>query len=385
MTALTQPSGDAESDVLNARCEGSLDFATASATEFRAAAGLSGTRSRYWGRTFRAGGGGRPIEKLAELPDRNCRTENFLQRASRAVGSVSTSSVTRVRRICAQARMNRPYFQFPLCALRLPDSQGERLNCIISYCCIEVGKHGWAKLNEQQQEAWRSEPPVPHWREAEVSPMHLSHLYALLGASRLNVTIGHAPSTAARHMRLSRFLAEVEQKHGRDVQVRLATDLVFEARDDRGLSFPELAVLTAIYSKVGASKGAVRITREEIWRRAQGFKSKLAFSRETAAQQPYLTRRKVRSLIESLHERGFFARVTYARRQTYYSHRLTADELADSVFQQKTRAARARHTRIAANDALTKRILDERRNLAGSCRQTATSAATDAATEPPLK
>jgi hypothetical protein len=281
--------------------------------------------------------------------------------------------------------MNRPYFQFPLCALRLPDSQRERLDCIISYCCIEVGKHEWDKLNEHQKQGWRTEPPVLQWRDAKVKPMQIAHAQALLGASRLNVTIRHAPDTSSRHTRLSRFLAAVEQKHGRDVQVRLATDLVFETRDDRGLSFPELAVLAAIYSKIGASKGAVRITREEIWRRAQGYKSKLAFSRETAPQQPYLTPRKVRSLIEFLHERGFFARVTYARRQTYYSHRLTADELADSVFQHKTRAARARHTRIAANDALTKRILNERRKLAGSCLQTATSAATDVAIEPPLK
>ena len=281
--------------------------------------------------------------------------------------------------------MSRPYFQFPLCALSLPDSQRERLDCIIAYCCIEMGKHEWTKLNDQQKEGWSNNPPVPQWRAAKVNLMQITHLQALIGACRLNITIGHAPSTATRHARLSCFLADFERKHGRDVQVRLATDLVFEARDDKGFSFAELAVIAAIYSKIGVSKGAVRITREEIWRRAQGFKSKLAFSRETAAQQPYLIRRKVRSLIESLHERGFFARVTYARRQTYYSHRLTADELADSVFQQKTRAARARHTRIAANDALTKRILDERRNLAGWCQQIATSTATDAATEPPLK
>jgi hypothetical protein len=281
--------------------------------------------------------------------------------------------------------MSRPYFQFPLCALSLPDSQVDRLDCIISYGCIEVGKHEWEKLNGQQKQAWSTSPPISQSRDAKVDLAKIAHVQALLGGDRLNVTIGHATSTVARHARLSRFLADFERKHGRDVQVRLVTELVFDARDDKGFSFAELAVIAAIYSKIGASKGAVRITREEIWRRAQGFKSKLAFSRETAAQQPYLTRRKARSVIESLHERRFFARVTYARRQTYYSHRLTADELANSVFQQKTRTARARHTRIAANDALTKRILDERRNLTGWCQQIATSTAKDAATDLPLK
>jgi hypothetical protein len=272
--------------------------------------------------------------------------------------------------------MDKTYFQFPLCALRLPGYDHERLDCIISYCCVEVGKHEWARLNEQQRQAWRSDPPVSNWREAKANPMHLSHVHALLGASRLNVTIGHAPSSSARHMRLSHFLAAVEQEHGRDVKVRVATELVFEARDDQGLSYLELSVLSAIYSKIGASKEAVRITRKEICHRAQGYKSKLVFSREAPSPHPYLTLRKVRSLIESLHRRGFFARVTFARRQTYYSHRLSPNELADSIFQQKTRATRARHNRIAANDALTEAILDERRKLATSRPQVATPGAT---------
>jgi hypothetical protein len=263
--------------------------------------------------------------------------------------------------------MNRPYFQFPLCALSLPDSERERLDCIISYCCIEVGKHDWRNLTTQQQLAWCTAPPVPGWQTAKVDLNKRAHVQALLGANRLNVVLGYAPTTVARHRHLSAFVSAFEHKHGRDVQVRLATDLVFEARDEKGLSFPELAVLAAIYSKIGAANSAVRTTREEIWRRAQGYKSKQAFSRGNPPEQPYLTVRKTRSLIEKLHQRGFFARVTYARRQTYYSHRLTADELADSVFQQKTRAARARHTRIAANSALTKRILDSLRILAGSC------------------
>jgi len=267
----------------------------------------------------------------------------------------------------------------------MPNSERERLDCIISYCCIEMGKLEWAKLNEKQKNAWRDDPPVAQLVEAKANLIEPSHLHALIGASRLNVTIRDAPSTSARHTRLSHFLATVEQKHGRDVQVRLAKDLVFETRDEEGLSYPELTVLAAIYSKIGSTRSPVRITRNEIWRRAQGYKSKLAFLRDSPVQPPYLTPRKVRSLIESLHDRGFFARATYARRQTFYSHRLSSNELVSLIFEQKTRKARARHARIAANDALTKAIAAERRKLANPCSQGTSCAATGVATAPPLK
>ena len=130
------------------------------------------------------------------------------------------------------------------------------------------------------------------------------------------------------------------------------------------MSYRELAVLAAIYSKIGAAKGPVRITREEIWRRALGFKSKRVFLVEMRDRQAWITERQVRSIIERLHDRKFFARVTYARRQTYYSHRLTAIQLADAVFAQKLQPELARQARIRANDALTKRIQAERRRLA---------------------
>jgi hypothetical protein len=141
---------------------------------------------------------------------------------------------------------------------------------------------------------------------------------------------------------------------------------VFEARDKNGISFNEIAVLAAIYSKIGATSNPVRITQREIWYRAHGFKSQRVFHREMERQIPSITLRHIRTVIESLHQRGFFARITFARRQTYYSHRLTADQLAEAIFQLRTRAAKTRCARIQANNDLTFRIQAERRRLAGS-------------------
>jgi hypothetical protein len=153
-----------------------------------------------------------------------------------------------------------------------------------------------------------------------------------------------------------------ERKHGADAQVRLATKLVF---------------LAGIYSKIGAAKGPVRITREEIWRRALGFKSTRVFSVEMRRCQVCITSRQARSIIDRLQDRGFFARITYARRQTYYSHRLTADQLADAIVTRKLQRERARQARIRANDALTKRVQTDRRRLAAPF---AADGATQAAT-----
>ena len=71
------------------------------------------------------------------------------------------------------------------------------------------------------------------------------------------------------------------------------------------------------------------------------------------------------SILERLAERNFFAQITYGRRQTYYSHRLSQKELEEQVYEAKVYRARARQARIAANAELTRRIQAERRRLAG--------------------
>src|SRR5262249_25674082 len=144
-----------------------------------------------------------------------------------------------------------------------------------------------------------------------------------------------------------------------------------------GMPYPDLAVVAAIYSKIGASEHPVRISREEIWWRAHGFKSDRVFGIEMKGRKPLLTQRQVRSIIERLHERNFFAGVTYGRRQTYYSHRMSSSELADAIYNSKIQRSLARQARRRADADLTKRIQAARRRLAGPN-------ATDGATDLPL-
>ena len=173
----------------------------------------------------------------------------------------------------------------------------------------------------------------------------------------------------------TRFIKDFEGKHGTDARVRIRKDFVLEARDNKGMSYPELAVLAAIYSKIGASKGPVLITREEIWKRAHGFKSDRVFKAEMKGRAPLLTERQLRSTIEDLTTRNVFARATYARRHTYYSHRMTDKALRERVFTSKIQRSLAQQAHRRADATLTKRIQEARRKLADS---SATEGATDA-------
>jgi hypothetical protein len=144
------------------------------------------------------------------------------------------------------------------------------------------------------------------------------------------------------------------------------------------ISFACVEVGKERWQKFSENERGARILQDEIWKRAHGFKSDRVFRAEmNRRRRPFLTPRQVRSIIERLHGRHFFARVTFGRRQTYYSNRLSNKELADRIFTAKIQRSLARQERIRADADLTKRIQAARRKLAGSD-------ATDGATDAPL-
>jgi hypothetical protein len=262
--------------------------------------------------------------------------------------------------------MDRHYFHFPLCTLSFGRDINERLNCIISLGCVQMGAKQWQKFSPSERQARRSFHPPPEFCKCTIDLGKEEELQAVAGCEYLNLCCSNVKGILADSARVARFIKDFERRHGTDARVRIRTDWVFEVRDNKGMSYPELAVLAAIYSKIGANKRPVRITREEIWRRALGCKSQSVFKTETDGQVFGFTRRKVRSIIERLHDRKFFARVTFARRETYYSHRLSGAALAEHVFASKVQRCLTSRARRRADAALTKRIQAERRKLAGS-------------------
>ena len=95
----------------------------------------------------------------------------------------------------------------------------------------------------------------------------------------------------------------------------------------------EFAVFAAICSVVGNKKSPVRITRLTIYRRARGYKSGAASLNEYESRLDRfsLTEWGLRSTIERLSDRKFFARTVYGRRVAYYSTRMTNEELREAV------------------------------------------------------
>jgi hypothetical protein len=256
--------------------------------------------------------------------------------------------------------MSRRYFQFPLCALSYGASEQECLNHIISYACVEHGKRQWWKCSSEERRRYRSATESPLTADCHINLKDETQVQAALGAAQLNMKLGSVTNVLESHQRLATFISSFEQRYGRDAQVRIVTSWVFEARDKRGISYIELATLIAIYSKIGAKKSAVRITRDEIWRRAHGCKSKPVFEAACGEHmRPLYTPRQIRAAVDRLHARRFFCRLTFARRQTYYSHRLTASQLADSVVKKKTLGSAAAKARELAGEAVTRRVREE--------------------------
>jgi hypothetical protein len=273
--------------------------------------------------------------------------------------------------------MDAHYFHFPLCLLSFGGGIEERLNGIISLACVEMGVKQWRKFSPDERNARHRLPPPPDSCTCRIDLGKEDQLQVVAGCEFLNLVCRNAKGVLTDYARVTRFIKDFERRHGTDARVRIRKDWMFEVRDNKGMSYPELAALAAIYSKIGASKKPVLITREEIWKRAHGYKSDRVFRAEINGRCPFVTLRKVRSIIERLHDRRFFARITYGRRQTYYSHRMSGAALAERVFASKMQRSVASRARRLADAALTKQIQAGRRKLASPD-------ATEGATDMPL-
>ncbi len=161
--------------------------------------------------------------------------------------------------------MNKRFFHFPLCALSFAQEGQKGLNCIISFACVEVGKQRWQKFSESERGARRSLLPSPSVCSGSVDLEKDEQLQAVAGCEYLDPCGRNVKGILADHARVSHFIKEFEKRHGTDARVRIRTDWLFEVRDHKGMSYPELTVLAAIYSKIGAARGPVRILQQEIW------------------------------------------------------------------------------------------------------------------------
>ncbi len=194
------------------------------------------------------------------------------------------------------------------------------------------------------------------------------HLAALCGADVIGVDVGSLARTLAQHEKLCQFRDAWKSRHGADPVVRLKQQLVFEARDRKGINPRELAVLAAIYSVIGNKRRPVLITRQTIRQRALGYKTRAIFERElprrTDGASP-LTEWQLRSVLDSLAARKFFRRATHGRRQTYYSNRMTDKQFLEALVEMKTYRYAFRMCQRLEDEDLTNHIRNRRAAMAG--------------------
>lgn len=261
------------------------------------------------------------------------------------------------------------YFQFPLCALAFGRSVEERLNAIISYGVIEAGRVLWEKKftqadRQKQCSVWSDPSRVPPGFNHQNS----LHVFAVAGASVIGVNLGSLKPRLAEHKALCAFCDRFVSLYGPQPLVRLKQQFVFEARDRKGITSRELAVLAGIYSVVGNKRRPVLITQRRIGWRALGYKSEQVFrcelARRTDGAKP-LTDWQLRSTIDGLRTRKFFCRGTHGRRLTYYNHRMSEGEFREAIIEMKTRKFTSNLLRQLGDEEMTNAIRNQRAAIVG--------------------
>lgn len=265
------------------------------------------------------------------------------------------------------ARRNATFFQFPLCALAFGRTAKERFDAFMHFAVFETGQKHWRKLNNEQRATLIESKIKSQSLPADFDQTQDSHCVAICGADVMKIKLGSVTHCLTQHAELKTFVSDFEQRHGRDAFVRLRSDLVFEALAGNGVTPVELSLLSAIYSIIGRKQGPVRISREQIICRALGYKSKAVMAKDLPTRSDGLkpgikpfTEWIIRSRIQNLKTRRFFVCSTYGHRQTYYSHRMTQNQLRRAIIEMKTFKFATERLQQLNDEAMTDAIRNQR-------------------------
>ncbi len=269
-------------------------------------------------------------------------------------------------------KVDRVFYQFPLCALAYGANHEQRFQTIVSWCCDTAGAGLYEKMNRAKLKEYALNYGRESWPGC-VSRNETRHLQFLAGMRKLEVCNGHIPSMIERVGSLQSFIDAMQNKHGRAPHVRIRNDLFWDAVKGV-MPYRHFAVLAAIYACIGAKKYPVRITRDRIRAGMLGYKSPAMMTNEVMEQRQdkelfeVLTDRQIRTVLDHLEETSLFARVQTSARVVYFSNRMQADamrkHLADWIGRRNTRAA---GNREADREAMKKARLLKRSSRGQPC------------------
>lgn len=246
------------------------------------------------------------------------------------------------------------FLQFPLCVLAMKHDPKGIANYILSYGMVAAGRAVLLKFDPDKRvekcEIFKlSKKKVDSWE-----------LAAHLGGEQCNMTVGSAEASVTRYHAAAAHVEKWESKYGTSPLVRLTTNIVFELRDGGQISWREFRVLAGLYSVIGAKPFPVIIPLSMIEARHCGFSNQAGLEKgRTAKDCPEaLTMKQLRGTVQKLWELKWFARVTPDPhgRATYYSNRMSEDEMREKIFKTRTYKTGFTAERLAKNKELAERI-----------------------------
>ena len=213
------------------------------------------------------------------------------------------------------------FFRFPLRVLAEFETPRERLERIVQFCIMDAGR----KVVEQQGGNGNDLRAI--WQ---------------CGCELLAV---QSEGTNAPRAFQAAHRAVMEACGGDDqAMVTVATPFFWNClytlrgeKPDKPLSYREFSVLCAVLSKVGR-KGFASCSWREVQRRALGYLTEKEMCENLPSRSDKaapLSRQQIRTVLESLHRCGFFARYAVGNGQrsflSYYSVRMNPQQLAEAA------------------------------------------------------
>lgn len=233
------------------------------------------------------------------------------------------------------------YFQFPLCLLT--NTSDDVFGVVIQYAVWSAGNAAMAKATYDELKELKRETGLKSETE----------LTAHLGRECAGVDGGTVDGFRRGYQKAAGIIASMA-RFGNSPTVRVSTALVFEARDNAGISERELRLYCALLSCVGAKDYPVKVTRRVLAMRAQGLHTNVMVKEHPKAV--LLTPRQVNYTLDRLHERKMFARCRANERETFYSTRMTAEQLTAAVIAKKTYRAKFKAERLKADNFVRDQI-----------------------------
>ena len=251
-----------------------------------------------------------------------------------------------------------PYFQFPIALLAWGDDWTSRTRAIVNFCVMEVGKTFLLRMTEEEADE------IIQQFDPKNLPIGFDagrdeHRAIAVAYSKLNIRQGSVRAIISNFQEGTSFLRQFPRKIP---DVRLRGELVWDCINGGGITYRELSVLAGVYSVIGSKAYPVIVRRDMIAARQLGYASPQMLIGE--AGQKMLSERvdkatplsasQIRSTLDVLEAKGLFVRVAAAKRSTYFSHRMTREEMTSKLLHNIT----ARRQRLAENRDLDQALRD---------------------------